>query len=103
MKIVSTLQWSLLAAATIFNGILAGGSVIKSVVELPARRAIGLPAMAAYHRAADLHTRPRVYPALGLAAPVLTIPLRIAFVIDHHAPVTAHSFVYLPAGLSLAH
>src|SRR2546427_8979912 len=50
MKIVSTLQWSLLAAATIFNGILAGGSLIKSVVELPARRTIGLPAMAAYHR-----------------------------------------------------
>src|SRR2546426_12656967 len=43
MKIVSTLQWSLLAAATIFNGILAGGSLIKSVVELPARRAIASP------------------------------------------------------------
>ena len=75
------------------NGILAGGSVIKSVVELPARRAIGLPAMAAYHRAADLHTGLWVYPALGLAAPALTIALGMAFVIDHDAPVTAASFV----------
>src|SRR5207244_5315311 len=103
MKIVSTLQWSLLAAATILNGILAGGSVIKSVVELPARRAIGLPAMAAYHRAADLHTGLWVYPALGLAAPALTISLGMGFVIDHDAPVTAASFVYLAAALSLAH
>ncbi len=103
MKIVSTLQWSLLAAAAILNGILAGGSVIKSVVELPARRAIGLPAMAAYHRAADLHTGLWVYPALGLAAPALTIALGIAFVIDHDAPVTAASFVDLAAALSLAH
>ena len=103
MKIVSTLQWSLLAAATILNGILAGGSLIKSVVELPARRAIGLPAMAAYHRAADLHTGLWVYLALGLAAPALTIALGMAFVIDHAPPVTGASFVYLAAALSLAH
>jgi len=100
MKIVSTLQWSLLAAATMLNGILAGGSLIKSVVE---RRTIGLPAMAAYHRAADLHTGLWVYPALGLAAPALTVAIGIAFVIGHDAPVTAASFVYLAAALSLAH
>jgi len=103
MKIVTTLQWSLLAAATIFNGILAGGSLIKSVVELPARRTIGLPAMAAYHRAADLHTGLWVYPALGLAAPALTVAIGFAFVIDRDAPVTAASFVYLAAALSMAH
>jgi len=103
MKIVSTFQWSLLAAATIFNGILAGGSLIKSVVELPARRTIGLPAMAAYHRAADLRTGFWIYPALGLGAPALTIALGIDFVVDQSAPVSAASFVYLAAALSLAH
>src|SRR5437899_3946476 len=87
MKITSTLEWSLVAAATIFNGILAGGSLIKSVVELPARRTIGLPAMAAYHRAADLRTGFWIYPVLGLGAPALTIALGIAFVVDHAAPV----------------
>jgi len=43
----STLERSLLVAATIVSDILAGGSLIKSVVELPARRTIGLAAMAA--------------------------------------------------------
>ena len=103
MKIVSTLEWSLLGAATIFNGILAGGSLIKSVVELPARRTIGLPAMAAYHRAADLRTGLWIYPALGLGAPALTLALGIAFVVDRGAPVAAALFGYLAAALSLAH
>src|SRR2546428_12172166 len=102
MKIVSTLEWSLLGAATIFNGILAGGSLLKSVVELPARRTIGLPAMAAYHRAADLRTGLWIYPALGLGAPALTIALGIAFVVDRGAPVAAALFGYLAAALSLA-
>src|SRR2546427_3991655 len=90
-------------AATIFNGILAGGSLIKSVVELPARRTIGLPAMAAYHGAADLRTGFWIYPALGLGAPALTIALGIAFVVDQGAPMAAASFGYLAAALSLAH
>src|SRR5213593_2218063 len=91
------------AAATIFNGILAGGSLIKSVVELPARRTIGLPAMADYHRAADLRTGFWIYPALGLGAPILTIALAIAFAVDRGAPMAAASFGYLAAALSLGH
>src|SRR5437016_2187187 len=68
MKIPSSLEWGLLVAATVPNGILAGGSLIKCVVELPARRIIGQPAMAAFHRAADLQTGFLIYPALGLGS-----------------------------------
>jgi len=103
MKITSTFEWSLLVAATLFNGILAGGSLIKSTVELPARRTIGLPAMAAYHRAADLRTGFLIYPALGLGAPALTIALGITFAVDRGTPATAASFAYLAAALSAAH
>src|SRR5881296_2492090 len=103
MKIPSSLEWGLLVAATVLNGILAGGSLIKSVVELPARRTIGLPAMAAFHRAADLRTGFWIYPALGLGAPILTIALAIAFAVDRGAPMAAASFGYLAAALSLAH
>src|SRR5207245_6626843 len=95
MTTTSTLEWSLLVAATLLNGILAGGSLIKSVVELPARRTMGLPAMAAYHRAADLRTGFLIYPALGLGAPALTIALGITFVLDPTVPTTAASFAYL--------
>ena len=95
MRMTSTLERSLLVAATILNGILAGGSLIKSVVELPARRTIGLAALAAYHRAADLRTGGLIYPALGLGAPALAIALGITFAVD---PGSAHSgrFVCLP-------
>src|SRR2546428_9741085 len=100
MNITSTLEWSLLAAATIFNGILAGGSLIKSVVELPARRTIGLLAMAAYHRAADLRTGFWIYPLVGLGAPALTLALAIAFVADPVGPAAAASLRYVAAGRS---
>src|SRR5438128_3531412 len=103
MNIPSSLEWGLLVAATVLNGILAGGSVIKSVVELPARRTMGLPAMAAYHRAADLRTGFLIYPALGLGAPALTIALGITFVLDPTVPTTAASFAYLAAAFSAAH
>src|SRR5881396_2997011 len=103
MKIVSTLQWSLLVAATVLNGILAGGSLIKSVVELPARRIIGLPAMAAFHRAADLQTGFLIYPALGLGAPAVTIALGTTFALDQGVSTTAASFAYFAAALAAAH
>src|SRR5437016_11530841 len=103
MKIPSSLEWGLLVAATLLNGILAGGSLIKSVVELPARRGIGLAAMAAYHRAADLRTGFLIHPALGLGAPALTIALGITFVVDRTSPATSASFAYVAAALSAAH
>src|SRR5881397_3933908 len=80
-----------------------GGSPIKSVVELPARRGIGLAAMAAYHRAADLRTGFLIHPALGLGAPALTIALGITFVVDRTSPATSASFAYVAAALSAAH
>ena len=103
VTMTSTLEWSLLVAATLLNGILAGGSLIKSVVELPARRGIGLAAMAAYHRAADLRTGFLIHPALGLGAPALTIALGITFVVDRTSPATSASFAYVAAALSAAH
>ncbi len=82
MKIPSSLEWGLLVAATVLNGILAGGSLIKSVVELPARRIIGLPAM---------------------AAPAVTIALGTTFALDRGVSTTAASFAYFAAALSAAH
>ena len=103
MKIPSSLEWGLLVAATVLNGILAGGSLVKSVVELPARRIIGLPAMAAFHRAADLRTGFLIYPALGLGAPAVTIALGTTFALDQGVSTTAASFAYFAAALSAAH
>src|SRR5207237_10607207 len=69
---VSTLEQALLAATLILNGLLAGASLEKAIIQLPARRKIGLRAMAEYHRATDLGLGLFFYPPLGLGAPVLT-------------------------------
>src|SRR2546430_4022751 len=69
---------ALLIAAAIANGLLAGASLDKVLVQLPARRKIGLHAMAEYNRATDLGPGLILYPALGLGAPLLTIAAAMA-------------------------
>src|SRR5205807_9178719 len=68
----STLELALLAVALILNGLLAGASLDKALTQLPARRKIGLRAMAEYHRATDVGPRVFSYPLLGVGAALLT-------------------------------
>jgi len=51
---------SVAMAALVADGILAGLSLDKVIVQLPARRRIGVTAYAAYARAADLGQRHRL-------------------------------------------
>jgi len=44
----------LLIAAVLTNGLIAGASLDRSVVQLPARRKIGVPAYSAYSVAHEL-------------------------------------------------
>src|SRR5437870_2024109 len=74
----STLEVALLAAAVMVNGLLAGASLDKAITQLPARRKIGLRAMAEYHRATDLGPGLFLYPPLGLGAPLLTWAAAVA-------------------------
>src|SRR5437016_6105594 len=74
----STLELALLAVALILNGLLAGASLDKAITQLPARRKIGLRAMAEYHRATDLGPGLFWYPILGLGAPLLTLAAAVA-------------------------
>jgi hypothetical protein len=60
-------------AALLADGILAGLSLDKVIVQLPARRAIGVSAYAAYARAADLGKGIAFYAAAGAGAAVLTL------------------------------
>jgi hypothetical protein len=64
----SDLEWPLLLAATIVNGLLAGASLGNALVQLPARRKIGLHAMAEYNRATDLSSGLFLCPTLDLGA-----------------------------------
>lgn len=64
----------LLIAAALANGLMAGASLDRSVVQLPARRKIGVPAYSAYSVAHELEGVGLIwYPVLGLGSALLTI------------------------------
>lgn len=60
-------------AAMAVGGIVAGVSLDKVIVQLPARRRMGPVAYARYARAADLGNGVAFYAAVGVAAAVLTL------------------------------
>jgi ABC transporter DrrB family efflux protein len=64
---------SVAVAALVADGILAGLSLDKAIVQLPARQRIGVTAYAAYARAADLGNGIAFYAAIGVGAAVLTL------------------------------
>ena len=95
----STLELALLAAAVILNGLLAGASLDKAITQLPARRKIGLRAMAEYHRATDLGPGLFLYPTLGLGALLLT--WAAAVVLFEGRDVSAGAVLWIAMGAVL--
>jgi hypothetical protein len=76
MKIDITLI--LVFGATLMTGLLAGMSLDKSIVQLPARHRMGVVAFAAFSRANDLGNGLLAYPVLGIGSAILTIMAAIA-------------------------
>jgi hypothetical protein len=92
----------LILAATVVTGLLAGASLDKSIVQLPARRRMGIVEFAAFSRAADLGNGLIVYPILGLGAAVFTISAALAAFLQK-TPL-AHSWpLYISALLAVFH
>src|SRR6516162_3298241 len=88
-------------AALVADGILAGLSLDKVIVQLPARRRIGVTAYAAYARAADLGNGVAFYAAVGVGAAALT--LAVFAVAALGAPAAVAGLLAAAAGLSLLH
>jgi hypothetical protein len=63
----------LIVVATAMTGLLAGASLDKAVVQLPARHRLGIAAFAAFSRANDLGRGLFFYPFMGISAALLTI------------------------------
>jgi hypothetical protein len=89
-------------AALVADGILAGLSLDKVIVQLPARRRIGVTAYAAYARAADLGNGIAFYPAVGVGAAVLTVAA-FAVAAIRGAPGAVTGLLAAAALLSLVH
>jgi len=89
-------------AALVADGILAGLSLDKVIVQLPARRRIGMTAYAAYARAADLGNGIAFYAAVGVGAAALTLAA-FAVAAAQGAPGAMTGLLAAAAGLSLLH
>jgi hypothetical protein len=93
---------SVAMAALVADGILAGLSLDKVIVQLPARRRIGITAYAAYARAADLGNGIAFYAAVGVGGAALTIAaFTVAAALG--APGAVTGLLAAGAALSLAH
>ena len=89
-------------AALAADGILAGLSLDKVIVQLPVRRRIGVTAYAAYARAADLGNGIAFYAAVGVGAAALTLAaFAVAAALGTPGMVTG--LLAAAAALSLAH
>ena len=89
-------------AALAADGILAGLSLDKVIVQLPARRRIGVIAYAAYARAADLGNGIAFYATAGVGAAVLTVAA-FAVAAALRAPGAVTTLLAAAAALSLVH
>ena len=66
-------------AATIVNGLLAGGNVDRAIVARPAWGQIGFAAWADYSRHADLGNGQWFYPVMALGGTLLSVLAAILF------------------------
>jgi hypothetical protein len=95
---------SLLIGATFAGGILAGVSLQKAAVELPAFRHLGVQAWADYGRHADLGPGLVLYPVLAIGTALLTIGAVLAarrngLLRGHHATVLYAAALFALGGL----
>ena len=99
---IINLAFMLILAATVLTGLLAGISIDKAFVQLPARHRMGVIAFAAFSRANDLGAGLIVYPVLGIAAALLTIVATTAVFLQ--GTPLAHAWpLYISALLALLH
>jgi hypothetical protein len=68
----------LILGATLLTGLLAGVSLDKAIVQLPARHRMGVDKFAAFSRANDLGNGLIAYSVLGIGSTILTITAAVA-------------------------
>jgi hypothetical protein len=99
---VNEVVTGLALAALTADGLLAGLSLDKVVVQLPARQRMGVVAYAAYARSADLGNGVAYYAALGVSAAALTIAAFSAAAVRGSA-ATVTGLLAAAAALSVLH
>jgi hypothetical protein len=88
--------------AVLANGLLAGLSLDRSLVAMPAWRRVGVRGWAAFSRRADLGNGLVLYPLLGIGGPLLSIATAVTFALGSSVPSAAVP-VAIAVVLSIAH
>jgi hypothetical protein len=83
--------------------VLAGGSLDRAVVQLPAWRRVGSRQWAIYSREADLRRGIVLYPIVGIGAPILVVAAAVAFAVDTGAVRSAAMPFAAAVVLSVGH
>ena len=89
-------------AALVADGLLAGLSLDKVIVQLPARRRMGVAGYAAYARSADLANGVAFYALAGVSAAVLTVAA-FGVAAGRGAPAAVTGLLGTAAVLSVLH
>jgi hypothetical protein len=97
----SSLTCGLITAAAVLDGLLAGSNVDRWFVQMPAWRALGVGAWAAYSRHGDLGNGLFVYPLEAIGGALMTVAAAIAFHFDTNASLSAGLPIYLAVALVL--
>jgi hypothetical protein len=99
---VDSIVQDVTVAALLLSGVLAGLSLDKVIVQLPARRRMGAVGYAGYARAADLGNGVVFYAVVGIAAAVLAVAA-FGLALTRSAPETVRVLLGTGAGLSVLH
>jgi len=94
--------FTLVVAATVFTGLLAGASLVQSIIQLPTRHRLGVIAYSQYSRASDLGNGIFLYGTLGVGAALLNIA---AGIVAYWQDISSHrsSPIYIGALFAVLH
>src|SRR5512146_1279289 len=98
----SNLTLILLVLATLLTGLLAGISLDKAIVQLPARRRLGVQAFSAFSWANDLGNGLVFYPIMGIGSALLTILAGLSAWLGKNDPAQAWP-LYVAVFLAIFH
>ena len=94
--------WILIVAATLLHGILAGVTVDRILVGLPAWHEVGVVAWANYSRSADLGNGLLLYPALAIGGALFSLGAVVSLILQPTRRRSVTIAIYVAAVLALA-
>jgi hypothetical protein len=92
---------SLIVAATLLDGILAGGDVDRWLVGMPAWQTVGAVGWANYSRLADLGNGLVLYPLLAIGGTLLSVGAAVSFARREKREISVGIPIYAAATLAI--